>query len=354
VKRIAGRWLWLAVPVFAAACASFWSAIGARHDHIAFPHARHIQAKVDCVACHDTIFDQKVLGEGEVLPKESKCMECHRAQKEKGNCAFCHTDPGHPTTYVREEAPHLKIPHAPHLEKSDNCRTCHVELPEPGREIPQPPMAACTNCHEHQAQFANAQCDVCHVDLSRYPIRPVSLFTHEGNWQARHPAAARASGESCSQCHEETFCSECHAKTVATPVELKYPERVDRRFIHRNDFVSRHMIDAQMDPASCNRCHSTSFCSDCHAAQNLTPQAANPRNPHPPDFAFPGSPNNHAIAARQNIATCAACHDQGAQSICVQCHKVGGIGGNPHPASWLAHHTTAELRTNSMCLACHP
>src|ERR1019366_6902324 len=99
---MSGRWLLLAVPLCVAACASFWRAIGAQHDQIAFPHARHGKAKVECVTCHDAIFDQKALGEGEVLPKEAKCMECHQAQKDKLNCGFCHTDPSHPTTYVRE------------------------------------------------------------------------------------------------------------------------------------------------------------------------------------------------------------------------------------------------------------
>ena len=52
--------------------------------------------------------------------------------------------------------------------------------------------------------------------------------------------------------------------------------------------------------------------------------------------------------------SCAGCHDQGASSTCVQCHRVGGVGGNPHPVSWLARHRRAELSTNPMCLACHP
>jgi hypothetical protein len=32
---------------------------------------------------------------------------------------------------------------------------------------------------------------------------------------------------------------------------------------------------------------------------------------------------------------------------------VGGVGGNPHPSSFLSHHSTAEIRRNSMCMDCH-
>ena len=77
------------------ACAALSSWFGAG-DRIRFPHARHQQAKIECIACHETIFDQKALGEADALPKEARCLECHRDKKEKGNCEFCHSDPSHP------------------------------------------------------------------------------------------------------------------------------------------------------------------------------------------------------------------------------------------------------------------
>jgi hypothetical protein len=70
--------------------------------------------------------------------------------------------------------------------------------------------------------------------------------------------------------------------------------------------------------------------------------------PHPPGFG-----TRHAAAARADIASCAACHDQGAASVCVDCHRVGGVGGNPHPASWLSRHEAREIAGNGMCAACH-
>jgi hypothetical protein len=140
---------------------------------------------------------------------------------------------------------------------------------------------------------------------------------------------------------------------VGVRIEVKQPDRVDRDFIHRNDFLSRHAVEAAADPPLCRRCHGTSFCESCHEGQGLTPGAARPRNPHPAGWALPGSAQFHGTEARRDIAACASCHDQGAASICVDCHKVGGIGGDPHPAGFAARHPREEIAQNGMCAACH-
>jgi len=323
-------------------------------DQIKAPHDRHKKAQVDCLACHEEVYDEKKLGEAPRTP-EAKCLECHGAEKEKGNCGFCHTDVKRAKKH-KEAAPELVLSHASHIEKvKEDCTVCHKQLPNPVRSRANvPPMAACLGCHEHEAQYRKGACEVCHQDLARYPIKPVSDYSHQGNYVRTHAQDARASIEACARCHEQSFCTDCHAQTVATRIELEQSERVDRDFIHRNDYVTRHAIEAQADPALCRRCHGSSFCQDCHTAQNLTPVAASPRNPHPAGWSIPGSPNFHGPAARQDIASCASCHDQGAQSICIDCHKVGGPGGNPHPSSFTRRHPASEIHSNAMCLDCHP
>jgi hypothetical protein len=216
-----------------------------------------------------------------------------------------------------------------------------------------PPMDACLSCHEHKQEYSAGRCGGCHLDLRKYRLEPLSTFSHQGDFVRELGASARATAETCAQCHEQTFCSDCHAKTVSTKIEVKFPERVDSYFIHRNDFISRHAVEAQAEPATCRRCHGSSFCENCHQAQNLTPFGSNPRDPHPSGWSFPGSANFHGTAARRDILSCAGCHDQGAQSICVDCHKVGGVGGNPHPPGWEARHGRDEMMHNGMCHACH-
>jgi hypothetical protein len=322
-------------------------------DIIKVPHDRHRAAGVECLTCHETLYDQKSLGQP-TLPAEAVCLQCHGAEKEKGNCTFCHTDVRKAGPWPQRE-PALIMSHADHITRTqEKCTVCHTKLPEPVRTPAMvPAMASCLGCHEHRKDYDQGRCRQCHTSLSRFPLVPVSLYSHRGDFTHEHARPARAAGASCTDCHEQTFCSDCHASTVATKIEIKWPERVDREFIHRGDFVGRHAIEAQHDSASCRRCHGSSFCENCHRAQNLTPQGTNPRDPHPPGWSFPGSAQFHGTAARRDIVSCAACHDQGARSICVDCHKVGGIGGNPHPPGWASRHGLGEISRNGMCTACH-
>ena len=338
------------------ACSSgYWKSKPRRgRDEIRFSHVKHKEVQVDCLSCHEEIYDANALDKS-FLPPESKCMECHKEQKEKKDCAMCHKDPGHPEKYPARTSK-VKIGHAKHIELvKEDCSKCHTTLPEYVRKNePTAPMEQCFQCHEHEQQYKQGRCDVCHDDLGRYPIKPVSAFTHDTNFVATHNEIARASATPCAQCHEQTFCSECHAQTAPMKIALKYPERVERNFIHRNDWISRHGIEENSSPTTCSRCHGRSFCDDCHRIQNLTPGGKNPRSPHPRGWVSPGGgAESHGHAARNEIESCAACHDQGAASNCVECHRVGGVGGSPHPASWVGRHSRDEINGNAMCKYCH-
>jgi hypothetical protein len=333
-----------------ASCSLWWRGQG---DHIRAPHERHAQAKVDCVVCHEPIYDATTL-DGGFLPAEKICLGCHKEASQKGQCSMCHTDVRHAGPWA-PRTHEVKVSHADHFQRTkEDCRACHKALPEPFASAERKPtMAACLSCHEHQADYDEARSTKCHSDLSRYPLRPITGFSHQGNYTRAHAADARAAADRCATCHEQTFCADCHASTVATKIEFRLPERVDRAFIHRGDYVGRHVVEARAEPASCRRCHGTSFCESCHQAQNLTPSSVSPRDPHPPGWALPGSADFHGTAARRDIASCAPCHDQGARSICVDCHKVGGIGGDPHPLGWATRHPRSEIQHNGMCVACH-
>jgi Cytochrome c7 and related cytochrome c len=346
--------LWVLAMGLVVSCAALFSNRGkVGQDRIKMPHARHALAKVDCVACHEPVYEAEKLG-GPAFPPEGKCLECHRKEKEAGRCDFCHTD----VRLAVARTPHpsdLHMSHAKHIDLvKEDCSRCHVQLPEPSR----PPartttMDTCRSCHQHEKEFTDGRCSECHTDLSRYPLAPITAFSHQGDFTAGHRLAARAAPESCATCHDQRYCADCHASTTGMLIETRQPDRVDRRFIHRNDFLSQHAFEAKAEPATCRRCHASSFCADCHTTQNLTLLAVNPRNPHPVEWSFPGPANTHAQAARQNIGSCAACHDQGAASVCVKCHKVGGVGGNPHPPGWDRRHPMSEIQQNSMCIACH-
>ena len=346
----------VAATTLTVACATLATRLGPElADRVKIPHARHEAAGVSCDTCHEEVARSPSLAKS-LMPPMARCGECHDVADPKA-CDLCHSQPGAPAAVVREEL-HLNFPHGLHLENPEvkgDCTRCHQALPEPEapRPVAGPAMAVCTGCHNHAGDYEAGRCSKCHQDLTGYPLRPVADFSHRGDFVKEHPLAARSSSAACAQCHEQTYCADCHGKTVAARVEVKYPERVDRIFIHRNDFVGRHAIEARADPARCQRCHGTSFCQACHATQGLTPQGDRTLDPHPPGYGGAG-PTSHAADARRDIVRCAACHDQGRASICVDCHKVGGVGGDPHPDSWKARHPLGEVDKNSMCLACHP
>jgi hypothetical protein len=321
-------------------------------DQINANHSGHAKAKLDCLTCHESIFDETALGQPGVFPKEAKCLGCHKKAKDEGQCGMCHSRPDKPGPYVIHE-PYLSINHAKHLEKDEKCEVCHLTLPARGQlEKPVPPMKTCLGCHNHDEQFKNGQCAVCHVELNRHPLKPVSFFSHQGNFTNAHAPIARSTSAACTVCHEQRFCSDCHSNQPMTPSQ-KNPEQVNRNLIHWGDYLTRHSIDARSDQSRCQVCHVTSYCSNCHAAEGLTPTSTNPHNPHPAGWLSPGNPSFHGRAARNDIVSCATCHDQGAQSNCVTCHRVGGVGGDPHPPGFTSKHPPNEINRNPMCLSCH-
>ncbi len=312
-----------------------------------FPHQPHVEGEVACTACHEGIAGAKQLQEG------VRHVELPKSPSTDTRCNECHDSDVTAQLPARNRPLRIRIDHQQHLAKVKDCRTCHQKLPEIGTaQAPVPPMAACTSCHEHQSDFAAARCTPCHVDLKGY--LPQTAFSHAGDWMKVHGSMARPTAESCAACHDQTSCSECHAsQTTAARPSVIFPEAVDKGFIHRGDYVSRHTVDAQANPASCRTCHGSAFCSSCHTLQGVTNQAVNVRDPHPVGWATDTGPNGHGAAARRDIVSCAACHDNGASSTCVGCHQMGGVGGNPHPRSFLRRHEGENPASKPMCSACH-
>jgi hypothetical protein len=308
-----------------------------------FPHSTHLEAGLDCTTCHGPITQAMAIG-----PTVHLRLPQGDAAKD---CLGCHDKvPAPPPPRHVEQT--ITFSHADHLSYvNGDCASCHKALPEPGVvQAPVPAMSSCTRCHNHAEEYAQARCIPCHVDLKRYPLKPVADFHHEGDFLRLHAARARTNATTCAACHEATMCSECHAATTRPlKPDVEWPERVSASFIHRGDYISRHTIDLRSDPASCRRCHGSAFCDACHLEQGVSQRAAlsGGTNPHPPSWV---AGQVHGAAARQDIISCAGCHDQGANSTCVTCHR----NVNPHPASWGSRHNkTSDVSGNSMCRICH-
>lgn len=120
----------------------------------------------------------------------------------------------------------------------------HPEQLPPGRPV-------CTECHESKSENFNYQ-----------------RFNHTLLFMEKHRQESYQDEATCRMCHATSFCNDCHA----TRVELKPSDRDRtgnyRRMPHRGDYLSRHRIDARIDPTSCFRCHgnpkSARSCAPCH------------------------------------------------------------------------------------------
>jgi hypothetical protein len=323
-------------------------------DSIVFSHHLHAEQGLGCGDCHDGVTrdaEERV----QAIPGKPECAMCHDVESPE-SCASCHTNATTPAPWDRPAsgASHLLYSHQRHAERTAGCADCHAAVEHaadisPTRRV-VPGHTECEPCH--QDELDGGRCTLCHDRLDLYQRKPAELYRHDAGFFARHGRQASAGGpESCATCHDQAYCADCHARSMTVRPSLRFPERVDRSFVHRGDWLSRHVIEARADRTGCLKCHGTQSCSACHERSGVGAHLAR-RYPHPEGWLQPGRADSHSRQARRRIAECASCHDQGAISNCVRCHSSGGV--NPHPPDAFSGATARERRQeNTMCLICH-
>jgi hypothetical protein len=127
-------------PVLAAS--SSWQRCGPRRPRgdPDRPQPRPSQeAGLDCLTCHEPIFDVTEL-DSPALPQREECLECHKKDKEDGKWRDVPHPRGQAGHYVRKP-PYLIMNHAKHLEKMTSAR-CVTSPFRRGTssEKPVPPM----------------------------------------------------------------------------------------------------------------------------------------------------------------------------------------------------------------------
>ena len=339
MKRVA-----LVVVVALAACAGVLGLT--RSEPRPFPHRAHVIAGVTCTRCHAGL--ERDDGKTLHVPDDRSCLDCHTKPHDSHPCLGCHTAPNALAELVDARA-HLVFDHAAHAAPARNdCMRCHVGVAEGDQHL-RPPMATCFRCHDHDASRDARTCNACHRDLEDSSTLPETHLAHDGDWVREHGTRAASSGDLCQSCHRDRFCAECHAKTVAILPATAHFEDPFAPTIHRAGFESRHALEARAAPGACTTCHSPDRCASCHTSLGVAGDTR--RSPHPPGWVGPTPADNaHGREARRDPSACASCHDGAGQSLCVGCHKVGGVGGNPHPVGW-----SSRVPPSSMpCRLCHP
>jgi hypothetical protein len=149
---------------------------------VKFSHARHIEAEVDCDACHAAVMEDK--GPGlRIRGGKVSCMQCHAKTKLGNDCAVCHR-----TLRVdqppRDHGVGWKRMHGAHSERmikgtgETTCAQCHQEQ-------------SCTGCHQTE--------------------KPAD---HTNYWRQRgHGVMVSLDRSRCATCHRSDFCNRCHMHT---------------------------------------------------------------------------------------------------------------------------------------------
>ena len=308
-----------------------------------FPHRAHATAGVACTKCHAGVATAPA-GSPLHLPDDATCATCHKPHSDRP-CLDCHAAPGAIAALVDARA-HLVFDHRRHAPASrGDCMRCHIGIAE-GDDHLRPVMATCFRCHEHEATRDARRCEACHRDLEDTQLLPASHLAHDGDWMREHGTRAAASGDLCQSCHREQFCADCHGKTVpALPATRRFADPFAAS-VHRAGFTARHALEARAEPGMCTTCHTPDRCAACHTTRGVAGDGR--RSPHPPGWVGPAD-NEHGRQARRDPAACASCHDGAGQQLCVGCHKVGGVGGTPHPPGW-----SSKLPLTALpCRLCH-
>ncbi len=119
--------------------------------------------------------------------------------------------------------------------------------------------------HPEQLGKGLAVCSSCHDKPGALSF---STFDHVGEWNRKHRLGSYGRERICKMCHEANFCSGCHAPNQELKPSIGRQSDTYRDLPHRGDYLSRHRIDARIDPTGCFRCHgnprSSRTCVPCH------------------------------------------------------------------------------------------
>ncbi len=290
-----------------------------------FSHKIHVKdLSLDCATCHPAASTSKVSSEN-LFAGHNDCATCHEEQV-TSSCDFCHKNSMESILPRMGPVREILFSHEQHLAmKGVECQTCHIGVDENEivRELSLPAMATCNTCHnDHKATNT---CETCHTNF----VTLLPLDHQRSDFRRNHKEFARlgALDASCQTCHTESFCQQCHQSTG-----LK-------------SFGQR---DLMTEPRP------KTWTKDSKNETIL-------QNVHELNYRF-----THGIDAKSRQADCAGCHS--AQTFCAECHRAGGniTQGSFKPASHSVPgfttlgfgsggglHAEEARRDIESCISCH-
>lgn len=158
----------ISVGVIVAIFLTRLSAQAAPPQPIAFSHATHAGAGVQCLFCHPSALQSSIAG----IPSVQKCMGCHsviETDSEQVQTVAGYWERGEPIPWnrVQRQPDFVYFSHEPHLSAGTNCETCHgdVSRMDVAHPVVRMDMGWCLDCHLEQPEENAgrlADCVTCH------------------------------------------------------------------------------------------------------------------------------------------------------------------------------------------------
>jgi len=145
---------------------------------VLFSHLAHVDAGLDCAACHEGI-EESTAPTRDLAVTMDDCTACHAEHAAGDDCATCHS------VVARTWAPDS------HERSWTELHGRMVRARDPALEN------RCSLCHEESS------CAQCHA------VEPPR--NHDNHWRLRgHGLMARMDRDNCAVCHEPAECNRCH------------------------------------------------------------------------------------------------------------------------------------------------
>ena len=312
-----------------------------------FPHRKHVLAGVACTKCHA---DMARGGDTLHIPDDATCATCHAQPHDTRPCLGCHA------------TPRARSPSSPRRAITSCSITRTHAAPTQGQLHALPRRR-----RRGRRPAAPADGDLLQVPRPRRRARRAQLrrlpqATSTTRARCRRPTS-RTTATGCASTarapRRRPRCARAATRSRSARSATARPSRRCRRprtfadpfapSVHRAGFAARHALEAR---ARAGRVH------DLPPAVELRelPPRQGRRRRRSPQPAPAGLGRHHVRRERarprgaprsdrvRRAATTAPA------ALCVGCHKVGGVGGNPHPAGW-----SSRLPASAMpCRLCHP
>ncbi len=344
-------------------------------------HDVHAEKEVQCTYCHNRIAHREdfelTLKNPDGTPSHkhddfmsmTACFRCHelandgleRPLKAPGKCTLCH-----PPNFRFKPPSHLEPDFFPkgHAEMATEAAKVAEEgkaaaeesaAESEGGEAAEEPLGMelptvaevnyCATCH-----IEKVFCNGCHGMEMPHPeefLKPKTPTDPAG-----HPVMSKAKPEKCELCHQvkkTDFCNKCHHGT-----EIKWDYKTAPPWINQHaKAVGETGIDACTE-----KCHTTTFCSDCHTKKKPFPTSHKDSKwlHDKVTVTIPGKepakPSAvHATSAISDVTTCEICHGKGGPNaaFCKTCHRLE----MPHPDQFKEFHSKTGKSKPTVCLNCH-